>query len=451
MPNYYPAVQTPIPLRIYTDAGAPYTGATPTLQVRKNRTGAPATATGTLTHAGSGVWDYTPAAGEVSSPCTFLMLTWSGSGIAHGHEAIEFETDYSSAVAGRIDVPISGVMVLHTGTAQAGAASTITLANAAIATDNIYQGELIQIVSGTGAGQVRVILSYVGATRLATVGRAWTAQPDATSVYRILPIQSPVLDSALRVTVGSNADKTAYELSSTERTTLSGVVKTTIEGAGSSLDTLLNRLTSLRAGYLDNLNGLTLNAIVAGVWDRATSALTTVGSVGKLVVDNLVAIKGKTDTIPINPAAVGSAMTLAANSVTAAALAADAVAEIADGITSTNSTRLLAMPLRSGRTEGVRYTRGAEGPDLLDHLLDGMGSRIDLTGYAITASLIRIGTEASVFTNTAAALGNAPEEGQVILDWPANSLDTPGQYRLIWTATKAGADTLTWQTLVVVE
>jgi hypothetical protein len=39
----------------------------------------------------------------------------------------------------------------------------------------------------------------------------------------------------------------------------------------------------------------------------------------------------------------------------------------------------------------------------------------------------------------------------VVLDWPADSLDTPGQYRLIWTATKAASDTLTWQTLVVVE
>lgn len=269
----------------------------------------------------AGVWD-----------CDELRVFWEGTAILAGSSKYYPEALFTSTVAGRIDAPISGVMVLHTGTAQAGGASTITLANAAIATDNIYQGEIIWIVSGTGAGQVRVIASYVGATRVATVGRAWTAQPDNTTVYRILPIQSPVLDSALRVTIGSNADKAGYELSSTERTAVSGVVKTTIEGAGSSLDTLINRLTSLRAGYLDNLNGLTLSAIVAGVWDRATSALTTVGSVGKLVVDNLVAINSKTTNLPDQPAAVGSAMTLANNSVTAAALAADAVAEIADGV-----------------------------------------------------------------------------------------------------------------------
>jgi hypothetical protein len=40
--------------------------------------------------------------------------------------------------------------------------------------------------------------------------------------------------------------------------------------------------TSTRAGYLDTLNGL-----VQAVWDKATSALTTVGSIGKLIVTNL--------------------------------------------------------------------------------------------------------------------------------------------------------------------
>lgn len=163
------------------------------------------------------------------------------------------------------------------------------------------------------------------------------------------------------------------------------------------------------------------------------------------------AIQAKTTNLPAAPAAVGSAMTLANNAVTAASLASDAVAEIAAGISTASSTRILAMPLRSGRTEAVRYTRGAEGPDLLDHIEDGTGSRIDITGYTITATMIRMGTEVAVFTSVAAALGNAPEEGQVILDWPADSLDTPGQYRLIWTATKSGSDTLTWQTLVVVE
>lgn len=69
------------------------------------------------------------------------------------------------------------------GTAQAGGASTITLATTARAVDSYYNNRLITILSGTGAGQERKITGYVGATKVATVDSAWTTVPDATSVY----------------------------------------------------------------------------------------------------------------------------------------------------------------------------------------------------------------------------------------------------------------------------
>lgn len=43
--------------------------------------------------------------------------------------------------------------------------------------------------------------------------------------------------------------------------------------------------------------------LVQEIWDRATSALTVVGSAGKLLVDNLTAIKTKTDGLPADTAA----------------------------------------------------------------------------------------------------------------------------------------------------
>lgn len=79
-------------------------------------------------------------------------------------------------------------IIVQTGTAQAGGASTVTLANAASATDSLYNGDTVSIVSGTGAGQDRSILAYVGATRVATVSTAWTVQPDNTSVYEVLSV-----------------------------------------------------------------------------------------------------------------------------------------------------------------------------------------------------------------------------------------------------------------------
>lgn len=72
-----------------------------------------------------------------------------------------------------------------TGTAQAGAASTITLAAGASAVDNAYRGMVITITSNTGSGQTNLIKSYVGSTKVATVAVAWTVTPDATSVYAI--------------------------------------------------------------------------------------------------------------------------------------------------------------------------------------------------------------------------------------------------------------------------
>ena len=72
-------------------------------------------------------------------------------------------------------------------TAQAGAASTITLDASASATNDLYNGLIIAIVGGTGAGQARYISDYVGATKVATVSESWITNPDNTSVFVLLP------------------------------------------------------------------------------------------------------------------------------------------------------------------------------------------------------------------------------------------------------------------------
>lgn len=77
--------------------------------------------------------------------------------------------------------------VQHTGKAQAGAASTITLAAGAPATNNILNENTIWLVGGTAAPQVRVITGYVGATKVATVNRPWDVNPDNTTIYTVVP------------------------------------------------------------------------------------------------------------------------------------------------------------------------------------------------------------------------------------------------------------------------
>lgn len=70
-------------------------------------------------------------------------------------------------------------------TAQAGGASTITLDSGASATNNQYLQNWVYIASGTGAGQFRQITGYVGSTKVATVGQAWSVNPDNTSVFEL--------------------------------------------------------------------------------------------------------------------------------------------------------------------------------------------------------------------------------------------------------------------------
>ncbi|MFZ1427184.1 MAG: hypothetical protein WAS21_10485 [Geminicoccaceae bacterium] len=72
-----------------------------------------------------------------------------------------------------------------TGTAQAGASGSITLASGSSASNNFYRGCVIQTTGGTGAGQTRLIRTYVGSTKVAGVTPAWDVAPDATTTYAI--------------------------------------------------------------------------------------------------------------------------------------------------------------------------------------------------------------------------------------------------------------------------
>jgi hypothetical protein len=79
--------------------------------------------------------------------------------------------------------------IIRANTAQAGAGSTITLDAAASAVDNFYNNNLLFITGGLGAGQGRFITDYTGATKVADVS-AWVTNPDATSVFVIVPFGS---------------------------------------------------------------------------------------------------------------------------------------------------------------------------------------------------------------------------------------------------------------------
>lgn len=80
-----------------------------------------------------------------------------------------------------------GSMGVHFGTAQAGAAGSVTLATSAVATTNYYRGGYAYVVGGTGAGQgPRYIYAY-NTSRVASVSPNWAVTPDTTSQIVVIP------------------------------------------------------------------------------------------------------------------------------------------------------------------------------------------------------------------------------------------------------------------------
>lgn len=73
-----------------------------------------------------------------------------------------------------------------TGTAQAGAAGSITLEAGASAVDDVYIGMIIDLTAGTGAGDPpRVVYGYDGTTKIALVYPDFVTVPDVTTEYAV--------------------------------------------------------------------------------------------------------------------------------------------------------------------------------------------------------------------------------------------------------------------------
>jgi len=79
----------------------------------------------------------------------------------------------------------------YTGTATAGASTTITLATALVVTDSTtLKGKFLVTTGGTGSLQIRQITNWVNATKVCTVDSAWTTNPDSTTTYMIATLHT---------------------------------------------------------------------------------------------------------------------------------------------------------------------------------------------------------------------------------------------------------------------
>jgi hypothetical protein len=167
---------------------------------------------------------------------------------------------YGQGTAGHI----LGYTRQRAGTAQGGAAGSITLDAGASASDDFYNNTIVQIVSGTGAGQSRIVADYTGATKVAAVNGNWVVAPDNTSVFVIYPFGS--VPGASAPTAAQVADAVWDEAVADHQT------------AGSAGKVLSTRVTG-GAGALQRTIGVTVGGSPlegASVWVATDAAGTNV-------------------------------------------------------------------------------------------------------------------------------------------------------------------------------
>lgn len=165
---------------------------------------------------------------------------------------------------------------IRSGTAQAGAAGTITLDAGASAIDGAYVGCIVQTTGGTGGAggsgkannQARVITGYVGSTKVATVEPNWETNPDNTTTFKVL-----LTDVAANALPGGVAPK------------LASTGHVGIDWANIANPTTAQDLSSTTIEEV--ANAAVRESVIAGYIDTEVAA-----------------IKAKTDNLPADPAGV---------------------------------------------------------------------------------------------------------------------------------------------------
>lgn len=207
-----------------------------------------------------------------------------------------------------------GNLSTGSGTAQAGAASTITLATGAVATNNYYQYQMIQLTGGTGVGQVAQIASYVGSTRVATITGTWAVNPDNTTTYVTLLTTS---SSGSGPTVGQIATAVWQDVTSGDFTVSGSIGKSlftsgAVPGAAGGLfiagtNAATTITTSLTTTFTGNLTGSVgsvtgaVGSVTGNVGGNVTGTVASVvGNVGGNVVGTVASVVGAVGSVTGN-------------------------------------------------------------------------------------------------------------------------------------------------------
>lgn len=83
------------------------------------------------------------------------------------------------------DVAVEAQTAERADTAQSGTVDEIVLDAVASAVDGAYEFMVIRLTGGTGAGQIREVMTYTGADKKVIPSRPFTVAPDGTTTFRI--------------------------------------------------------------------------------------------------------------------------------------------------------------------------------------------------------------------------------------------------------------------------
>jgi len=216
----------------------------------------------------------------------------------------------------QVEDGIEAKLILRRNTAQAGAAGTITLDASASATNDLYNGLVVAIVSGTGAGQARQVTDYVGATKVANVTPNWITNPFSDSVFVLLPAG---LDQSIYERIGAPAGAS---------------VSADILAIDDYVDT---EVAAIKA-KTDQLTFTTANQVDAQVLSMAANVLTAAATAADFGTEVATAVwASATRTLSALGFTLG-ASDLAADTIGASELAADAITEIVNAVLTTAMT-----------------------------------------------------------------------------------------------------------------
>ena len=208
--------------------------------------------------------------------------------------------------AGRRLRQLEASFVVTAGTAQGGGAASITLATGESATNDIFAGDRVIIVGGTGIGEHGIITTYDGGTKVATMSQNWVIQPIAGSEYELSPADVDVetwqhaIVSVSAASALPEVDAKSISDSAVAADRLEASAETIVVGAAEAGTLSTTQMTSdLSEATDDHYNGRIVIWTSGDLKDQASDITDYLGATGMLTYTAVTEAPGAADTFVI--------------------------------------------------------------------------------------------------------------------------------------------------------